>query len=403
LAAITPFVESEEAPEDPSAEVQGEGLGGFGAVDVKNLLEQSHAGLTRFVWNRTLIEDHLRTCHYWIEDDAQYGLVIRIDKPLPKDLRPWKLTEGGPDAQLDRFALFSVGNKKMSTMSWDIPSGPPGVGGACPGAVAAQTIVPPETRAALLSKDRTHLRVTPPGYDRPVEFKEAQTICAYCYAGEGNFDYAGVQTGLTVRYWWTKDALSTPEGRAAWITTMAEGVLRSPFPLQEDKYSGRMTRPVRVHSSGDFFSPAYAEAWMEVANLVGGADKDVVFWAPTRTWASPGFLAKWPAILAKNTAKNFIVRPSAYHVGDFAPGPLAPGNAKGSTSLIHPPEPGKESSNFQRVFHDAVQDGQPGPNNTDPRRDFDCPAYTEEGGSCVTSRCRVCWTMPERSVNYPFH
>lgn len=373
-------------------------LGSFGAVGVKNLVEQAHAGLTRFVWNRQLIEDHLRTCRFWVED-AKDGFVIKIDKRLPRDTMPWKVMSSG--ARGDTFMLFSEGNSKMATLSWDLPAGPPGLGGTCPGAVAGQTILPPAARAAQLDASRRFLKILPPGATEPLPFHEERTICGFCYASEGNFGYTEIQAAMLVRYWWTREALASPANRTAWIATMAEGVLRSPFELQECQYSGRTSRPVRVHSSGDFFSPAYAEAWMEVANLVGRADPSFLFWAPTRTWAS-GF--PWERILAKNTEHNFVVRPSAYHVGDAAPGPLAPGNAKGSTSLVMPPVSGKSPSNFQRLFPDALQDGQPGESSRDPRRDFDCPAYLGDAeGSCVSARCRVCWTKGDWSVNYPFH
>ncbi|SRR6266702_990355 len=381
MAAITPFVESPESPESLDVEQDdAPGLAGFGAIDTKALIEQSHAGLTRFVWNRWLIEDHLRTCKFWLEDTRE-GIVIRIDKPLPQNTRPWKLMS--PGARADQFALFSVGNAKMATLSWDLPSGPPGVGGACPGAVAAQSVLPPAARAALLTPDRTHLKVIPPGATERVAFHEERTICAFCYAGEGNFDYTEIGAAMLARYWWTKDCMSSPAAKENWITVMTDGVLRSPFPLQECKYSGKMSRPVRVHSSGDFFAPSYAEAWMEVANRVNAIDSKFIFWAPTRTWASPNF--PWPKILAQNTAKNFVVRPSAYHVGDHAPGELIAGSGKGSTSLITPPSPGQKSpSNFQRLFPEALQNGMPGPDNHDPRRDFDCVA----AGSLVPIRGR---------------
>lgn len=43
------------------------------------------------------------------------------------------------------------------------------------------------------------------------------------------------------------------------------------------------SRTIRIHDSGDFFSPAYARAWTEVAL----ARPDVKFWAYTRSWRIP--------------------------------------------------------------------------------------------------------------------
>ena len=376
------------------------GLGDLGAprvsrVTEKTLVEASFAGLTRLSWNRALVEEHLKTCTYWLEEGKK-GTVIRIDKPLPKDTRPWKLLAAGQHD--DSFAVFSVGNAKMSTLAWDLPAGPPAAGGTCPGAAAGQAHTPVNARAAMLDKERKHLRVLPPGADAPLAFNEARSICAYCYASEGRYDYTEIQAATIVRYWWTRECMSNEALREEWISIMTRGVLRSPFSIQECQYSNSLIRPVRVHSSGDFFSAKYAEAWMEVANRVALVDKTYRFWAPTRTWAATsGF--DWPKILEKNTAKNFTVRPSAYHVGDPAPGELAPGGGKGSTSLVGPPAEGKSPSNFQRLFKDAIWQGE-----EDPRRDFDCKAYAVGAdGSCASARCRVCWTRPDLSVNYTFH
>lgn len=399
MAAITPFVEADTEPADDGG---GGSFGSLGAaakaatVTEKSLVEASLAGLTRLAWNRSLVEDHLRTCSYWLEETRE-GTVIKIDKPLPRDTRPWKRM--APSLSNDTFKVFSAGNSKMATLSWDLPAGPPSTGGTCPGATAGQAHVPLAARLGHLSKDRKHLRVLPPGANEPLAFNEARSICAYCYASEGRYDYTEVQAATIIRYWWSREAMRTPEGREAWIDVMARGVLRSPFPLQECQYAApenRLIRPVRVHSSGDFFSPRYAEAWMEVANRVAKVDPTFRFWAPTRTWAAPGGF-DWPAILAKNTARNFTVRPSAYHVGDPAPGELAPGAGKGSTSLIAPVS-GKPS-NFQKVFASAIWQ-----NEGDPRRTFDCKAYAVgSDGSCSGARCRVCWTRPDLSVNYTFH
>lgn len=407
MAAITPFVEADNAGsagETPT----GTALAGLGAaaaapaVSEKSLVEASLAGLTRLAWNRRLVEEHLRKCRYWLEETGE-GTVIRIDPPLPHDARPWKRMSSSVSG--DAFKVFSIGNSKMATLSWDLPAGPPAMGGTCPGATAAQAHAPLAARLGHLSRDRRHLRVLPPGTSEPLPYNEARAICAYCYASEGRYDYTEVQAGTVVRYWWSRESMRTPAAREEWIKVMTQGVLRSPFPVQECQYASeesRLIRPVRVHSSGDFFSPAYAAAWMEVGNRVAAVDPRFRFWAPTRTWAAPGGF-DWPRILALNTAGNFIVRPSAYHIGDAAPGELAPGRGQGSTSLVAPISTGKDGkakpTPFQRVFKAAIWQGE-----HDPRRTFDCAAYAVGAdGSCSGARCRVCWTRPDLSVNYTFH
>lgn len=401
MAAITPFVEADSS--GAAGETPSTGLAGLGAtqavktVDEKSLVEASLAGLTRLAWNRRLVEEHLRKCRYWLEETGE-GTVIRIDPPLPHDARPWKRMS--PSVSGDAFKVFSVGNSKMATLSWDLPAGPPAMGGTCPGATAAQVHAPIQARLGHLTADRRHLKALPPGASAPLPYHEASAICAYCYASEGRYDYTEVQAGTVVRYWWSRESMRTPAGREAWIKIMVQGVMRSPFPVQECQYAreaDRLIRPVRVHSSGDFFSAAYAEAWMEVGNRVAAQDNRFRFWAPTRTWAAPGGF-DWPAILAKNTARNFVVRASAYHVGDAAPGELASGRGHGSTSLVAPIE-GKKPSAFQKVFGAAIWRGE-----DDPRRTFDCKAYAVGAdGSCNGARCRVCWTRPDLSVNYTFH
>lgn len=379
-------------------------------------VEVNHVNLTRFVWNRSLVEEHLRSAKYWIETigpkKAANEFVFKIDPPMPKDVRPWKLI-GSHDGVTFRF--FGDGNAKMACPTWDLPSGPPVTGGTCPGAAAAQTVVPVGQREQHLAKDdegrliKPHrLKVLAPGGEA-VPFREAYTICSACYAGEGNFDYGEIQGATLLRYWWTKEMLRTPEGTREWIEIMASAILAMEIAPAADCYTDSVIRPVRIHSSGDFFSPAYAEAWMHVANAVGDVDDTILFWCPTRTWAAPtskheGSAFDWPKILSILQRPNLVVRPSAYHVGDNAPeGLTEPGEngyARGTTALVGPVD-GKPKV-FQAAFPDAIWRGE-----DDDRRDYDCPVYALKKagskGSCAAAGCRVCWTRPDLRVNYALH
>jgi hypothetical protein len=404
MAAITPGLESDEVPDAPDAGASAYGDATPPADLARQLVEASHAGLTRFNWNRQLILDHLRGCRYWLEEEPGGATSIRIDPPLPRDLRPWKLMM--PNARPGRFTLLGEGNGKMGCPTWDLPAGPAPVGGTCPAANAGQVILPPGARVGMLDLGRGHLRVQPPEAEAPVPFVEAKAICAFCYASEGNYDYTEIQAPLVAKFWWTKEMLATPAGFEEWVRVMAGAILRLRIPVARDQHSQERVHPVRLHSSGDFFSPRYAEAWVAVANAVAERDPSVRFWAPTRTWASPGFAERWPSVLTRLRQPNLVIRASAYHVGDVAPGALAdggpgaPGWARGTTSLQAPPAEGRAPNAIARAFPEAVWTGP-----DDPRRDYDCPVYALDVGqkSCDAAGCRVCWTRPDLRVNYSLH
>lgn len=382
-------------------------------------VEANHANLTRFVWARRLVEDHLAQCQFWVERDRKKGYVFRITPGLPNDVVPWKLmgTAGKAKAAAlaqglaptrDTFPLVGEGNGKMECPAWDLPAGSPSLGGSCPGAAAGQTAVSPSIRRHHLTPDGQFIRAIPPGAAGPVPFREAASICSACYAGEGNFGYSEQLAGNALRLAWTRDMIRTPEGLREWVEIMADAITALRADIAVDDYSHEQIRPFRVHSSGDFFSPAYATAWMHLANRVYEIDPSIRFWCPTRSWAAPrgesGSAFDWDEILSHLKNPNLVVRPSAFHVGDAAPGPLAnhPAAAKGTTALIGALGPDDEPGVFHKAFPDAISTGE-----DDPRADHNCPVYAlkkaDEVGSCGAARCRVCWNRPDVSVNYALH
>jgi hypothetical protein len=157
---------------------------------------------------------------------------------------------------------------------------------------------------------------------------------------------------------------------------------------------------VRIHSSGDFFSIKYAEMWLEIARrLYAQHGNRYTLWAPTRTHVIPGadraderasgFADFWAkADAAGQIPPNFVIRPSAYHLGDYAPMP--PGLAAG-TSVLTPA--------------DAAQ-------TKGVKYDHQCGVYDLARGNktCVDARapdgskgCRACWEQPKTRVNYVAH
>jgi hypothetical protein len=234
-----------------------------------------------------------------------------------------------------------------------------------------------------------------------------------CYATAGNYPSPHVQAAEIIRYWWCKSMIhGTPNRTQEWVDTVVRSMQLLKYPWYR---SGIM--PVRIHSSGDFFSPDYARAWVDVANRIWALDKRIVMWAPTRSWAAAGWgdvagstEEKWREIFSNLVSArerpelpNLILRASAYHIGDNAPDQLAPGTARGTTSLM---------AKGSGVTTQRGPDRRANTGENDPRRDFDCGVYAEGAGAhdCNAAvgidgarGCRVCWTHPQVRVNFTTH
>mgnify|MGYP001615054810 CR=1 FL=1 len=98
-----------------------------------------------------------------------------------------------------------------------------------------------------------------------------------CYATAGNYPSPHVQAAEIIRHWWCKSMIhGTPNRTQEWVDTVVRSMQLLKYPYYR---SGIM--PVRIHSSGDFFSPAYALAWVQVANSIWALDKRIVPMIPT--------------------------------------------------------------------------------------------------------------------------
>ena len=100
-----------------------------------------------------------------------------------------------------------------------------------------------------------------------------------------------------------------------------------------------------------------------------------------------------------------MVRASAYNFGDAAPGPLAQGNASGSTSLYV--QNAKVSPELKNRTDAKVVGLTRG---VESRCDFNCGVYGAEETSCTASKapdgqkgCRACWIHPEYRIQYSAH
>lgn len=453
MSAVTIHIEQhvDDAPDDRAPMVCESGENLQGPRSCYPAVEQTHSGLTRSVWMRRTIEDLLNGRTVTVIDGAAAGktgkgrskLYFHLDPPVLKESIPW--SRGTDDYEI---LSFMSTNSKMACPTWDLPAGSPLVGGSCPGATAGQTIVPIEVREKInrqapigygsagglytemptAAKKRKLAILNPYAFQgdlgrQPVGIvgpvgqpvRVTDTICQICYAEGGNYATLGPQLRELVCYWWTRELLKTPEGTQEWINTMVRGVqgLNWDHEEQIDPRTGKQIYPVRVHSAGDFFSPAYTAAWLQVAARL----PEIFFWAPTRTWAAQGWMGTtradgtwvpghWARLLADIGIPhdNFSIRPSAYHTNDSAPGPESyPWDGPyqfptaGTTSIY--------------AFADATEPEDCG-RSQDTRYDWACQTYAigESSKSCQNALapnnvlgCRACWLNPELRVNYTTH
>lgn len=371
-------------------------------------VEQMHVGQTRMVWVRRALTD-------WItQSGIQYRLAQRgkdlgfeISEPFRNTQFQWLLDK----SQKQSFYILIGEAGKMGCPTWDLPAGSPVLGGACPAATAGQSTVPIQIR-----------KKAEPAVGEPIRLAEA--ICQICYAEGGNYSTFTMQLGELLRFWWTQQLLD--EGRdEEWISTMVEAIQRSPFPIERvlDPRTGRPVLPMRVHSSGDFYSQRYAKAWIEIANRV----PDVLFWAPTRTWAAGGWVDFWRENMAKATHKNLVIRPSAYHTDDPA---ISEGHREipcqtfqGVVSRPETPWEGSypfSSRGTTAVYKNNDMNSAQGrgieqivaSGSVDPRYDWQCGTYAilNDAHSCRNAiapdgqvGCRACWVHPDLRVNYTAH
>lgn len=230
-----------------------------------------------------------------------------------------------------------------------------------------------------------------------------------CYAEGGSYAYSDNAARLSIRYWWALAMVNKHYDE--FVRVLVASALKLKYPAGAP--GGIL--PIRLHSSGDFFSIPYAKAWMEVADRLavdgGEVGKRLRFWAPTRTWATPegrdgaGWRSFWETELPRMKSQNFMVRASGYHFNEPAPGALAEGNALGSTSMYITD---KEAALARRDFRATPAEK--------PFFDWMCPTYAQLSKdqvnlkNCSSSpnpyggtHCRACWVAPEMRINYPAH
>lgn len=262
----------------------------------------------------------------------------------------YQTAEGKP-RKFGQTTLFTW-TSKMSCPSFSIPAGPTRQGGTCPAS----------TREAI-EKEGSYTAYSVPLKQTP----EGQAfICDVCYAGKGRYlMYKAMSLGQTAKLRWVERTLRD----GSFVRKMSEALGALLDPAVEELLLSQLVsnQYFRIHDSGDFFSPDYYKAWVEVCRNL----KDIHFWAPTRMWV----YEKWRRVFSNYPPPpNLALRPSALF-----------------TSAVPP----------------AIPDLAAGSGSVEGRMDapvWNCPAYEGENEhSCAAARCRVCWDAPKKPVNYMTH
>ncbi len=259
-------------------------------------------------------------------------------------------TSGGVRRPFRNTTLFTW-TSKMSCPSFSLPAGPMEGGGTCPAA-----------KAASVEREGSYVESSPPLSQMP---KGQIYICDTCYAGKGRYlMYKSMSLGQMARLKWTQNAV-----RAGTFTRkITEAIASLDDPATEKVLAQKLVsnKYFRIHDSGDFYSPEYYRAWVEVCyNL-----PQVRFWAPSRMWV----FEKWREVFSNYPPPpNLALRPSALFTS--APPPSIQGMAAGSTSID-----GRMAAPV-----------------------WNCPAYESEEGSCAGASCRMCWDGQRKPVNYLTH
>jgi hypothetical protein len=288
------------------------------------------------------------------------GPKIKVARPDGSDFT--YVTAEGQQKPFGNVSLFTF-TSKMSCPSFSLPAGPT-KHGTCPA-----------SKPDAIQAEGSYTKFHPPLEKMPA----GETfICDVCYAGKNRYlQYKSMSLGQMAKYRWVLNALRA----GTFAAQMTQALYMLLHPKIEDLLRANLVSNqfFRIHDSGDFFSTSYYQAWVEVCEnfmgKLGGKRKSgplIYFWAPTRMWVYEKYRK---AFLADPPPPNLALRPSALFTG--VKPPLIPGFAAGSTSVA-----GKM-----------------------PEPTWNCPAYEDDApeASCAGVKCRVCWTLKKRGVNYTTH
>lgn len=387
------------------------------------VLADAHAGLLGMVFVREAVFASLQTKQFTVQPGNIDGKDARnVYLVLDQGIGPGPAWNPATNPDVRQYQLLSW-TSKMNTPSWSLPAGAPQIGGACPGAVAGQSVVPASARDASA-------RLVNIGLHRPsnTPVNMPQSICEHCYATGGQYSTGQVQFAQLLRFLWSRQAINFavdgPYGPStAFIETMVYAINAADYKLNGGTVKGEGAeatqdlppepsgrRFFRIHDSGDFFEEKYLAQWKEIANRL----PDITFWAPTRIWATSWGVEAVNEI--NREPRNLIIRPSAYEVNEPGPVDLGPGWAGPTTVIAVQQNLGMTPDREQYVS--GIEHKSAPRHGTDPRYTWDCRAYATDdakhtcrkavappgySNSPTGKGCRACWIAPHEIVNYSLH
>lgn len=180
-----------------------------------------------------------------------------------------------------------------------------------------------------------------------------RSTCAGCYAKQGRYRFPNVANAQQYRFDLVLQSLRT-DGGQAFVERMVVEIRRN--VRANDPY-------FRIHDSGDLFSEAYVNAWIQICTAL----PKVYFWCPTREWIRPEMM---PVLQRFAALPNVSLRPSALGIND--PAPVIEGLAAGTSVAAEADHP------------------------------LACPATATAQKHCDDHGCRKCWQKTEE-VFYVIH
>jgi hypothetical protein len=437
MSAIKPHLEEQNDPSVSEAETEyfskktfeeklaaggAKGLDGVYPVEAEawGKLQTAHSEQLRLGFSRKVTLRQLDKREVTVEGkqyrDGTGEVLLVLNEPVAG--AEWNAAGGGKNRKTDLLSW----TLKMGCPSFSLPAGAPHMGGSCPGAQGGQSIIP----TGDLLKGQEHVtRVT----GLPVSLPDS--VCERCYATGANYIYGSNVLGQSVRLNWVQAALrdKTFVDVMSWAVEHADyltggglhGTGKTAVAYGPENFPG--VRFFRIHDSGDFFGPTYLKAWKAVANRFKSGPNRIIFWAPTRIWAT-----NWgvDAVKAVNTLpggevdpdNNLIIRPSIYHVNEARPD-VELGNGWSDWSVVFHQKVKGRLLKFDKSTNTSGKPAWKEPTNAPVPFNWDCQAYSvdDEAHSCRNARgprstgvgpqgdtgCRACWLAPDASINYTEH
>lgn len=386
----------------------------------QSVLADAHAGLLGMVFVRQAVFDSLEGLQFTVQPgNAQGKDAKKVFLVLDRPIGPGPAWNPATNPDVSQYKLLSW-TSKMNAPSWSLPAGAPQIGGACPGAVAGQSIVPEKALDAAA-------RLVNIGLGRPAStpVNLAQAICEHCYATGGQYSTGQVQFAQILRFLWARQAINfhLPNGSTAFVEAMVYAIDNADYKLNGGTMQGEGAeatqdlppeptgrRFFRIHDSGDFFEEEYLRQWKMIADRL----PDITFWAPSRIWATSWGINAVNKI--NREPRNLIIRPSAYEVNEAGPVDLGPGWA-GPTTVLQVQQNLGMTPERERYVYEHAHRFPPKLTGPDPRYTWNCQAYATDDakhtcrkavappglGDAHGKGCRACWLAPTEIVNYSLH